>query len=356
DEIEYALPFHLISSPLLSKSIRHRLSRTFHFRHRRTSLDLSHQSQFSEKIAPRVLITGASGLIGANLKAYLETAGYIVFTLSRRSPASPRAFQWDLNTDVFPIEALEMVDAVIHLSGENIAGGYWTNKRKKQILESRVRGTQLLVEAIRKSSSRPKVLISASAIGFYGDRQGAILTEVDPPDGKNSFVSEVTRAWEHEALKAEDAGVRTVLARFGIVLSPQGGALQKMLLPFQLGLGGPIGGGSQWMSWIGIDDALYALHTLLETPQAHGAYNLVAPEPVTNGEFTKILASVLSRPALFPVPEVGLKLLMGQLAEELLLSSCRVSPARLTELGYSFAMPSLEEYLRFALGRELSYK
>jgi uncharacterized protein (TIGR01777 family) len=242
------------------------------------------------------------------------------------------------------------VDAVIHLAGENV-GARWTAARKRRIRDSRIRGTRVLTEALARVRHRPRVLVSASAIGIYGNRGDEVLTENSPPnEAVPDFLMEVAEAWEAAADPARAAGIRVVHPRFGLVLTPAGGALGKMLLPFRLGLGGRLGSGDQWISWISIDDVVGAILHVLLAESFSGPVNLVAPEPVRNRDFTTILARVLSRPALLPVPAAALRLAMGEMATATLLSSIRVVPKRLLASGYRFQHLDLETALEAMLG------
>jgi len=294
-------------------------------------------------------VTGASGLIGRALSAFLSTGGHIVVPLVRGTPKAGE-IAWDPRGTLDPA-ALEGVDAVVHLAGENIAAGRWTSARKRRIRESRIAGTTLLANAIARLQHPPGVLVSAAAIGIYGDRGDEVLDETSPPALPGRFLADVCREWEAATEPARQAGVRVALPRFGAVLSPAGGALAKLLPIFKAGLGGPVGGGRQWMSWISIDDAVGAIHHALLTETLSGPFNAVAPAPVTNAEFTRTLAHVLRRPSVFPVPALVLHLLFGAMADETVLPSTRVVPARLRAEGYAFRHPQLEPALRFVLGR-----
>jgi hypothetical protein len=238
-------------------------------------------------------------------------------------------------------------DAVVNLAGASIAGGRWTKERKELLRTSRIDTTRALVNALAKMNARPRVLVSASAIGIYGDRGEEALTEESKPG--TDFLAGLTRDWEAEALKAEALGIRVVLARFGIILARHGGALAKMLLPFKLGVGGKLGSGQQWMSWITLEDVVGIIRFAIENGAARGAANVVAPRPVQNAEFTKVLAKALHRPALFPAPTFALRLALGEMADALLLSSQRVTPSRLRELGYEFLHTDLSNALAAVL-------
>jgi uncharacterized protein (TIGR01777 family) len=241
------------------------------------------------------------------------------------------------------------MDGAIHLAGENI-GTRWTRTRRARIRESRVVGTRLLSETVARLATRPRFLISASAVGIYGDRGDEILTESSPPgDATRDFLVSVCREWEAAANPARAAGIRVVHPRFGVVLSPRGGVLQRLRLPFRLGLGGRVGSGDQWMSWIALEDAVEAVAYLMSAESLEGAVNVSAPEPVTNREFARALGGVLGRPAVIPVPAAALRVAFGEMADRTLLSSTRVVPARLTQSGYRFAHPGLDGALRSML-------
>ena len=295
----------------------------------------------------KILVTGASGLVGSALVPFLEAGGHEVARLGRSAP-SDGDVRWDPEAGVLEAGALEGFDGVGHLAGENIAAGRWTEARKRRIRESRVNGTRLLAETLARLERPPRVLVSASAIGLYGDRGDEELTEESPAG--SGFLSDVCREWEAATEAAEGKGIRVVHARLGVVLSQDGGALAKMLTPFRLGAGGNIGNGRQYMSWITLDDTAAAIGHLLAAEAASGAVNVVAPAPVTNGEFTRTLGRVLRRPTLFPMPGFAARLAFGEMADALLLASTRVRPARLLDSGYAFRHGSLDEGLRHVLG------
>ncbi|MGH7701577.1 MAG: TIGR01777 family oxidoreductase [Gemmatimonadales bacterium] len=297
----------------------------------------------------RLAVTGASGLIGSSLVPALSGAGHQVTRLVRSAPAAGE-IRWNPAAGELDPNHLEGLDAVVHLAGENIAGGWWTAERKRRILESRVQGTRLLAGVLAGLKSPPKVLVSASAVGYYGDRGDSILTEESPAG--EGFLAAVAEAWESAAKPARTVGIRVVHLRLGMVLSRAGGALAQMLPPFRLGLGGPLGNGRQWMSWVALDDAIGALLHALATETLTGPVNAVAPEPVTNADFTRTLGRVLHRPTLFRVPASVLRLTLGEMADALLLSCTRVLPHRLLESGYRFHQPSLEGALRHLLTRD----
>lgn len=295
----------------------------------------------------RILICGASGLIGKALTKALEAKGCELLLAGRKEPQDERETKWTIEDGFAEPKRLEGLDAVIHLAGESVSALRWTDEKKAAIRSSRVDGTRSVVDALAKLKSRPKVLISGSAVGFYGDRDDEILTE-SSTSGDN-FLAKTCREWEAESRRAEDAGIRTVLLRTGIVLSKDGGALATMLLPFKMGVGGVIGDGKQWMSWISLDDEIRAIEFVLEHEEVRGAVNLVSPNPVTNQEFTSVLGEVLYRPTFIPLPEFAVSMLLGEMGDELLLSSTRAVPARLEQLGFEWQFPELKPALEHAL-------
>ena len=296
----------------------------------------------------KIVISGASGLIGTQLVAKLSSSGHEVVRLVRRSPTSGE-IQWNPKSGTLDAAALEGTDAVIHLSGAGIGDKRWTDGYRKEILDSRTATTALLATTMASLSRKPSVFLSGSAIGIYGARNDEQLTEVSTHG--TGFLAEVCEQWEAAAKPAVDAGIRTVYLRTGIVLSPKGGALKKLLPLFKLGVGGKFGNGKQWQSWISIDDEIGAIEHLL-TANVSGAVNLTAPNPVTNAEFTKVLASVLKRPAIVPVPTFAPKILLGgELADALLFTGQRVIPAALNASGYMFKHTTLESAFRSLLSK-----
>uniref|UniRef100_A0A7C4LNA3 TIGR01777 family protein n=1 Tax=Schlesneria paludicola TaxID=360056 RepID=A0A7C4LNA3_9PLAN len=346
DCIEYAIPGGWLGNALAGRYVERQLSRMFTYRHAVTAADLALHSKGDSM---KVLVTGATGLVGRHVVPLLTTQGHDVLRLTRRTPTEPNDVVWNPERGDLPSARLEGLDAVVHLAGENIASGRWTPTLKERIRSSRVDGTRLLCTTLARLQHKPKTLVCASAIGFYGDRGAELLTE-DSPLG-NGFLPDVCRAWEAACAPALDAGIRVVNLRIGVVLSPQGGALAQMLLPFRCGLGGVVGSGKQYLSWIAIDDVGGAILHCLQHQELSGPVNATAPHPVTNHEFTKTLGGVLNRPTIFPVPAFAAKLLMGEMAEELLLSSTRVEPRKLLQSGYVFRFPFLDEALRHVLGR-----
>ncbi|MBI3298236.1 MAG: TIGR01777 family protein [Elusimicrobia bacterium] len=299
----------------------------------------------ASSVAQRVALSGASGLIGTALAASFKADGHEMVPLVRRKDA-PGVF-WDPATgEVGP--GLEGVDAVVHLAGENIAAGRWTPARKAAIRDSRVRGTAAVAGALAGLKRKPRVLVCASAVGYYGDCDDA-LDETAGPGG--DFLAQVCRAWEEAAEPAARAGIRVVNARLGVVLSPDGGALAKMLTPFKLGLGGPVGDGQQWMSWVALGDVVGALRHCAAERSLKGPVNVTAPGAVTSAKFAATLGRVLRRPAALPLPAFMVRVLFGEMGEALLLAGQRVLPARLKKAGYTFKHPELEGALRHLLGR-----
>lgn len=297
----------------------------------------------------KVAVTGASGLVGSALVPFLTAGGHEVVRLVRRAPRARDEARWDPAAGTIETAALEGVDAVVNLSGENIAAGRWTEARKAALRSSRVGPTRLLAETLTRLKGKRRVLVSASAIGYYGDRGDTWVTEEDGP--ADDFLGRLAIEWEGAAAPAAGAGIRVVHLRTGLVLTPAGGALGKMLLPFKAGLGGVLGSGAQYMSWIALDDLLGAIHHALDRDEISGALNAVAPEPVTNRVFTKTLGRVLGRPTIAPAPAFALRLALGEMADATLLSSTRVKPERLLATGYRFRFPELEDALRHLLGK-----
>ncbi len=302
----------------------------------------------------KLAVTGATGLVGGALCQHLIQAGHQVVALAR-NPEKAReklptveVVAWDATSGHPPIDALEGLDAVVHLAGEPVAAGRWTSQRKKMIHESRVAGTRNLVEGLSHCQNPPKVLVSGSAIGYYGTHGDELLEETSHPG--NDFLAELCQQWESEAKRATDSGVRVVLVRSGLILAREGGALPRMLPLFKMCVGGPLASGTQWMSWIHIKDELEAIGYAIEHDEIEGPLNLTAPNPVTNEEFSRTLARVLRRPAFFRVPGFVLQLLLGEMAETLLLKGQRVLPKKLEQSGYQFSFSDLRGAFADLLG------
>lgn len=352
DRVEYALPLGAIGERLGGGFVHRQLAALFAFRHRVTAADLATHAGCRRGIPMRFAVTGSSGLVGQALVPFLTTGGHEVLRLVRRPTRDPGEVHWDPSSGALDHGAIDGVDAVVHLAGANIAAGRWSPARKAALRESRIGPTRLLAQTLAGLPRPPRVLVSASAIGIYGHRGDAWLDESSPPAA--DFLGALASDWEQAATSAADAGIRVVSLRTGIVLTPSGGALGRMLPAFRAGLGGRLGSGRQWTSWIALDDLICAIHFLATTPGLAGPFNAVAPSPVTNDTLTRTLAAVLGRPAVLPVPAAALRLLFGEMADAALLSSTRVKPARLTEAGYAFRFPDLEGALRHLLGRDLS--
>ncbi len=296
----------------------------------------------------KIAVTGASGLVGSELVPTLRRSGYEVVCLVRRAPRTDREVRWDPEGGTIDREGLGGVTGAIHLAGDNVASGRWTEAKKARIRDSRVRGTALLAKALAELSPKPRVLVSASAIGYYGDRGDEVLDETATQG--SGFLASVCGEWEAAAGPAREAGIRVVHPRIGIVLSAEGGALAKMKFPFLLGVGGRIGDGSQYMSWISLEDLVSALIFALERDELEGPVNFVSPTPVSNADFTATLGRVLKRPTFFPVPKFALRFGLGtDMADEMLLAGSRVVPASLHSHGFRWKDTSLEPTLRSLL-------
>jgi uncharacterized protein (TIGR01777 family) len=305
----------------------------------------------AEACCMKVLVSGGSGLVGTALTESLRSEGHTVAHLVRPGgEAAPGDIRWDPASGFINTNAMEAADAVVNLNGASIGGGRWTPERKKILHASRIGATRLLVDAFTRLKQKPRVFVSASAIGYYGNRGDEVLTELSAAG--NDFLATVTRDWEAEALRAQSSGIRTVLTRFGIILSAKGGALKQIAPPFKLGLGGRLGSGQQWMSWVAIDDVVGILRAAISDEKASGPVNVVAPNPVRNSEFTHVLAGVLHRPAIFPAPGFALRLMLGEMADALLLSSQKVSSERLPVTTFSFRYENLEPALHAILAKK----
>jgi len=302
----------------------------------------------SENAVKKILVTGSSGMVGTALCARLEEEGHRVLRLVRSGSSDPGRVVWNPLTGEADAQRLEELDAVVHLAGENIAGGRWTSARKDSIRRSRVEGTKNLCTLLTSLTRKPKALVAASAIGFYGDRGDDILDE--SAHAGTGFLAETCRAWEEASSSAVTAGIRTVLLRIGVVLAREGGALAKMLFPFKIGMGGRIGTGRQHVSWITAEDLVSAIVHCIDNAELAGPVNAVAPHPVTNLELTRALGKALHRPTIVPLPAFMARILLGEMADELLLSSTRVLSRKLEASGFSFASSRIDEALEKILG------
>jgi uncharacterized protein (TIGR01777 family) len=354
DRIEYELPLEPFAGLLAGGAVRERIRRGIGYRHRVLRRDFERHGAAELREDLGIAVSGASGMVGTALMQVLSTGGHRPMALARSKSSPPAAsrseIQWDIDAGTVDSNALEGLDAVVHLAGESIADGRWSDERKRAILDSRVKGTRLLAETLADLDDPPPVLVCASAIGFYGDRAGARIDETSAAG--SGWLAEVVTAWEAAAQPARDAGIRVVHLRFGMILWPGGGALERLLVPMRAGVGGRIGSGRQVWSWVSLDDVVGAVLHAIGADGVRGPVNVTAPGAVSNGEFTNVLARVLDRPALVPAPEFALKAALGsELAEELLLSSVAVQPTRLAESGYRFADAELEPALRHMLGR-----
>jgi hypothetical protein len=353
DRIEYELPFEPCSGLAVGRLMRERVERGIAYRHRVLARDFERDRRTPLAPGRRIAITGMSGMIGTELARVLSTGGHAPVAVVRAGSDPPAAahgtLSWDIAKRTIDAAALEGIDAVVHLAGEPIAGR-WTPEKRRRILESRVEGTGLLARTVAGLERPPRVLICASAIGLYGDRGDTRLEEAaNPGDG---FLADVVRAWEAAADPARAAGIRVIHLRVGLVLWPGGGALERLLLPMRAGIGGRLGSGRQWWSWVTLDDVVGATLHAIATDGLAGPVNVVAPGPVRNAEFTDVLARVLNRPAFLPAPAPVLRVVLGEeAADQLLLSSARVVPAALQRTGYQFSDPVLEAALRHQLGR-----
>ncbi|MBI2195230.1 MAG: TIGR01777 family protein [Planctomycetes bacterium] len=302
----------------------------------------------------KVLVSGSTGLVGAEVVSGLARNGHPIIRLVRaRSSAEDSSVFWDPAGGMLDAASLEGLDGVVHLAGENVSTGRWTQEKKARIRDSRVKGTRLLCEALARLARPPKVAVCASAIGFYGSRGDEVVQEASTSG--SGFLAEVCKDWEAATQPAVERGIRVVNLRIGVVLSPLGGALSKMLFPFRMGMGGVIGNGRQWLSWIDLEDLAEAVRHVLTAEAVWGPVNAVSPNPATNREFTKTLGRVLSRPTVFPMPSFAARLAFGEMADELLLSSTRVEPRRLIESGFEFRHPTLEGSLRHQLDKPMGH-
>ncbi|MCC6358929.1 MAG: TIGR01777 family protein [Phycisphaerales bacterium] len=344
DHVDFEPPFAAITK----STVRRAIERMFRWRHERTRLDVERHQHFRDRPRLRVVIAGASGLVGTELAAFLTAGGHSVLRLVRGRARGADEIGWDPARGALDAAALEGTDAVVHLGGVTIAKRF-TAAHKQAIRESRVESTALLARAIAGLSQRPRVFLCASAIGYYGNRVDEEVSERSAAG--TGFLPDVCTEWEEAARPARDAGVRVANLRLGIVLAARGGALAAMMRPFRLGLGGVVGSGRQWMSWITLEDVIGAFHHVLMTDSVRGPVNVVAPNPVTNREFTKTLGRVLGRPTLAPAPAFAIRAILGEMGQALLLDGAHVRPDVLAGSGFASAFPSLEDGLRHELGR-----
>lgn len=347
DHIEFKLPFGFLSWPFIGFA-RKEFNRMFEYRHRVLKHDL--ENYVGKTKRKRILISGASGTIGGALVPFLETCGHEVLRLVRKKEnLSKGEIFWDPYKGLLDFEKAGAVDVVINLNGVDISRGRWTEEQRKKIIDSRVIPTRFLVEKFKEMDKKPSVFISSSAIGFYGDREDEILKE-DISDGE-CFISKVCKEWEEPSVEAQDLGIRTVQLRIGVVLTPAGGALARMSLPFKAGLGVTLSHGKQYMSWISMDDAIAGILHIIYNDDIKGAVNLTAPNPVTNKEFSKTLAKVFNRRVFFNIPKFVAHILWGEMGKETLLASTRVEPEKLIDNGFVFQHPTLLQALKDLLGR-----
>lgn len=360
DHVDYRLPLPPFGGWFGGWAARRMLDQMFTYRHHRTEADLMRHQQFADRDPLTVVIAGASGLVGGALTPFLTTGGHSVRRLVRRPiegeyQPQDTEHRWDPSAGELEAVSLEGADAVIVLSGAGIADKRWSNERKQILVDSRLDTAGLVAKTLAKLKAEgrpcPSTLICASAVGYYGSHEGdhPAFTESDPPS--DDFLADLCQRWEAACDPAREAGVRVVNLRLGVVLSPKGGVLGRLLTPFKLGLGGPVGGGDQYMSWIGLDDLVGLIHYALYTDSLEGPVNAVAPNPVTNATFGKTLGHVLSRPAVIPVPSVAIRAGFGEMGETVLLKGQKVIPAALSAAGFQWQTPDLESALRHELGR-----
>ena len=355
DKVNYRLPFHIFTGWTAGFTVLPRMRQMFHYRSTRVTKDLDRIAQYSDKPRQKVLVSGSTGMIGLQLCAFLEAAGHDVYRLLRKQTKLPP----DVNSDKIVIwddisgniinGEMEGFDTIIHLAGAGIGDKRWSKKRKKLIRDSRVIPTTNLANIIAKLDAPPSKLLCASAVGFYGNRGVEVIDESSKPS--DDFLSTICQEWENSTKPASDSGVNVIHMRTGIVVSPFGGALAKLLLPAMMGAGGPVGGGKQMQSWISLDDEVYSIHHLMMEESCTGAYNLTAPNPVPQKQFMKVLGRVLKRPAFMPLPGFVLKMMYGEMGKKLVLEGQDVRPTRLLNSGYKFTHTELEDCFRNCLGK-----
>lgn len=352
DRIHFQTPFGPAGRLLAAPSIQHRLGRMFRYRHDTLRADLAMHARYTGRPRLRVAITGTHGLIGSTLVPFLTSGGHEVVRLVRYQARKPDEVEWSVEHGIQDLVRLGRIDACIHLAGENIGDHRWSETQKQAIRRSRVEGTRRLAESIARLHPPPAAFLCASAVGYYGTRTSSEeVTEQDGPG--RDFLAQVCQEWEAAADVATSAGIRVVHLRNGLMMTPRGGMIQRMLLPFKMGLGGRLGSGEQVISWVSPDDMVAAYHHALQNSTLWGPVNVTAPHPVTNAELTATLARVLRRPAVLPAPVFALRLVLGEMADALVFSSARVIPERLVASGYEFRFPDLEPTLRHVLGRHL---
>ncbi|MCB1073075.1 MAG: TIGR01777 family oxidoreductase [Chlamydiia bacterium] len=344
DSFAFSHNFPRIFNPLINRILQKRLFRIVNYKHEMIDHDIGMLRKYPFERPLKVLVSGSHGLIGKNLAYFLEFAGHDVWHLSRFGSKEEKTLIWDPKTGECDSRQFEGFDVVVHLAGENIGEGRWTKKKKERVLKSRSKGTENLVQIFKGLKNPPKAFISASAVGYYGNRGAEVVDETSGP-GKGLFISQVCEEWERASRELEEKGVRVVHTRFGMVLSSAGGALKKMMTPFKWGLGGKLGNGHQYVSWVAIDDVVGSIYHVMMTPSLQGAVNVVAPNPVPNDILTKKLSKRLNRWIGPPLPEFVIRMILGQKGEELLLTSTRVEPLRLNESGYHFHYPKLTQAL-----------
>ncbi len=352
DEIEYRLPMRFLGNSFGGPFVGPKLERTFCYRHAVTTMDLERlvDEPPGDGKPLTVLVTGATGMVGTALEAFLRMRGHEVRRVTR-NPKKASDVRWDIRKGEMDLSPAEKIDAVVHLAGENIAGGRWSAERKKRILESRRLGTRLLCQKLASLERPPRVLVSVSGANYY--EQGTTTFQDESAPRGSGFLSDVCEVWEQETARAENAGIRVVRMRLGVIISPSGGALSKMLPTFQLGVAGRLGSGNQRMAWIALDDVIDIMHRAIQDERYQGALNAVAPQSPSNREFTKTLGQVLRRPTVIPVPAAALRLVLGkEMANETLLADLAIAPGKLESLGYPFRFPEIGSALKFMLGKE----
>ena len=355
DEIEYSMHGGIIGNILGGPIVKNLLQKMFTYRHNVLRSDLRSHSRHQPDDVTKILISGSTGLIGQALSSYLSTGGHQVVRLVRNSNLNDEGtIFWDPLNHIIDSESLEGFDYVIHLAGENVGESRWTKKKKARISDSRINSTKFLAESLSNLKCPPKALLCASATGYYGDAGNDLLNEQSP--NGTGFLAQVVDEWERSTRSATDQGIRVVNLRFGVVINPMGGALKKLLMPFKLGFGGKIGHGKQYMSWISLDDAICAIHHLMINSTVEGPINIASPNTVTNKEFTKQLGTSLRKPTVATIPAFIIKIMFGQMGKETILASTRVDSTKLSQSGYAYIFPRIEEALEHYLGKSKDYE